>query len=410
MKRSTDRILTTHTGSLPRPSDLVDMLRKLDAHEPLDGPAFQQRVRTAVAETVAAQRNAGIDVLNDGEEGKVGYSTYIKDRCTGFEGENRSTMVQAEGRDFPDWAEARARPTMTRPACNGPIAWKDFDAVKRDIDNLAAAAKSSGAEEVFMSSASPGVIAAFLTNEYYPSEDAYLDAIANVMQDEYRAIVDAGFILQLDCPDLAMTRHNRHADKTLPEFRKIVERNIEVLNQATKDIPADRMRVHLCWGNYEGPHQLDVELKDIIDLVLKARAEGISFEGANPRHENEWRVFRDVKLPDGQGPDPRRRRFHDELHRAPGGRRRPHRALRFSRRQRERHRWDGLRLRHLRRWPHRLPRHCLGQAGDAIPGRRAGHERVAVITAVSPRCWISPSAAGRGSPDFNVQARNEELQ
>jgi 5-methyltetrahydropteroyltriglutamate--homocysteine methyltransferase len=298
MKRSTDRILTTHTGSLPRPTDLVDMLRKLDSHEALDEAAFQQRVRVAVAETVERQRQAGIDVLNDGEEGKVGYSTYIKDRCTGFEGENRSTMVQAEGKDFPAWAEARTRPTMTRPACNGPIAWKDFEAVKRDIDNLAAAAKSSGAEEVFMSSASPGVIAAFLTNDYYPSEDAYLEAIANVMKDEYRAIVDAGFILQLDCPDLAMTRHNRHADKTLEEFRKIVERNIEVLNEATKDIAPDRMRLHLCWGNYEGPHQLDVGLKDIIDLVLKARAEGISFEGANPRHENEWRVWRDVKLPE----------------------------------------------------------------------------------------------------------------
>jgi len=298
MKRSTDRILTTHTGSLPRPTDLVDMLRKLDSHEALDEAAFQQRVRVAVAETVERQRQAGIDVLNDGEEGKVGYSTYIKDRCTGFEGENRSTMVQAEAKDFPAWAEARTRPTMTRPACNGPIAWKDFEAVKRDIDNLAAAAKSSGAEEVFMSSASPGVIAAFLTNDYYPSEDAYLEAIANVMKDEYRAIVDAGFILQLDCPDLAMTRHNRHADKTLEEFRKIVERNIEVLNEATKDIAPDRMRLHLCWGNYEGPHQLDVGLKDIIDLVLKARAEGISFEGANPRHENEWRVWRDVKLPE----------------------------------------------------------------------------------------------------------------
>jgi 5-methyltetrahydropteroyltriglutamate--homocysteine methyltransferase len=300
MKRSTDRILTTHTGSLPRPKDLAEMLRKLDAHEPLDAAEFQQRVRSAVAETVALQRKSGIDVVNDGEEGKVGYSTYIKDRCTGFEGENRSTMVQAEGRDFPDWAAARNRPAMTRPACNGPIAWKDFDAVKRDIDNLAAAAKDSGAEEVFMSSASPGVIAAFLTNSYYPSDEAYLEAIADVMKDEYHAIVDAGFILQLDCPDLAMTRHNRHADKTLAEFRKIAEMNIDVLNQATQDIPADRMRLHLCWGNYEGPHQLDVELKDIIDIVLKARPEGLSFEGANPRHENEWRVWRDVKLPDGK--------------------------------------------------------------------------------------------------------------
>jgi 5-methyltetrahydropteroyltriglutamate--homocysteine methyltransferase len=298
MKRSTDRILTTHTGSLPRPADLVEMLRSLDARAPLDEAAFQKRVRDAVAETVARQRKAGIDVLNDGEEGKVGYSTYIKDRCTGFEGENRSTMVQAEGRDFPDWAAARARPSMVRPACTGPIAWKDFDAVKRDIDNLGAAAKSSGAEEVFMSAASPGVIAIFLTNEYYPTQEAYLEAIANVMQDEYRAVVDAGFILQLDCPDLAMSRHNRYADKTLEEFRKVVELHVEVLNEATKGIPADRMRLHLCWGNYEGPHQLDIELKDIIDIVLKARAEGISFEGANPRHENEWRVWRDVKLPD----------------------------------------------------------------------------------------------------------------
>jgi 5-methyltetrahydropteroyltriglutamate--homocysteine methyltransferase len=297
MKRSTDRILTTHTGSLPRPADLIEMLRSLDSGNPVDDAAFQQRVRQAVAETVALQQKAGIDVLNDGEEGKVGYSTYIKDRCTGFEGESRSTMVQAEGRDFPEWAAARVAPSFTRPACNGPIAWKDFAAVQDDIDNLKAAAASSGAEEVFMSSASPGVIAAFLTNNYYPSDEAYLEAIANVMKDEYKAIVDAGLILQLDCPDLAMTRHNRHADKTLAEFRKIAELNVEVLNEATKDLPADRMRVHLCWGNYSGPHQLDVELKDIIDIVLKARAEGISFEGANPRHENEWRVWRDVKLP-----------------------------------------------------------------------------------------------------------------
>jgi len=300
MKRSTDRILTTHTGSLPRPADLAEMLKQLDARQPIDQAAFQKRVREAVAETVALQRKSGIDVLNDGEEGKVGYSTYIKDRCTGFEGESRSTMVQAEGHDFPAWAEARTRAStaMTRPTCNGPIAWKDFDAVKRDIDNLAGTARDSGAEEVFMSSASPGVVAIFLPNDYYPSQEAYLEAIANVMRDEYRAIVDAGFLLQLDCPDLAMSRHNRHADKTLGEFRKIVELHVEVLNEATKGIPANRIRLHLCWGNYEGPHQLDVELKDIIDIVLKANADGISFEGANPRHENEWRVWRDLKLPD----------------------------------------------------------------------------------------------------------------
>ncbi len=298
MKRSTDRILTTHTGSLPRPPELIETLRTLDSGAPVDQAAFQRQTRDAVTQVVKLQHDAGIDVLNDGEEGKVGYSTYIKDRCTGFEGENRSTMVQAEGKDFPEWAAARPRPSFTRPACDGPIAWKDFDAVKRDIENLRAAAQNAGAAEVFMSAASPGVIAIFLANNYYPSDEAYLEAIANVMRDEYRAIVDAGFILQLDCPDLAMSRHNRFADLSLPEFLKKVELHVEVLNDAIKGIPADRMRTHLCWGNYEGPHQLDVELKDIIQIILKANTEGISFEGANPRHENEWRVFRDVKLPD----------------------------------------------------------------------------------------------------------------
>jgi len=298
MKRSTDRILTTHTGSLPRPPELIESLRLIDSGAPVDQALFQRQTRDAVDQVVKLQHDAGIDVLNDGEEGKVGYSTYIKDRCTGFEGENRSTMVQAEGRDFPEWAAARPRPSFTRPACSGPIAWKDFDAVKRDIENLRAATQNAGAAEVFMSAASPGVIAIFLTNNYYPSDETYLEAIANVMRDEYKAIVDAGFILQLDCPDLAMSRHNRFADLSLPEFRKKVQLHVAVLNDAINGIPADRMRTHLCWGNYEGPHQLDVELRDIIDLVLKANTEGISFEGANPRHENEWRVFREVKLPD----------------------------------------------------------------------------------------------------------------
>jgi 5-methyltetrahydropteroyltriglutamate--homocysteine methyltransferase len=300
MKRSTDRILTTHTGSLPRPDDLREMLAVADRGETPDPAAFRARVREAVDETVRLQRDAGVDIPNDGEVGKPGYSTYIKDRCTGFEGESRSSMVQGEGKDFPEWAARRAAtgtPAIARPACNGPIAWKDFDAVKRDIDNLKAATTNSGAEEVFMSAASPGVIAIFLTNDYYPSHEAYLEAITNVMRDEYRAIVDAGFTLQLDCPDLAMSRHNRFADRPLSDFRSTVEMHVEAVNEATKDIDPEMMRLHLCWGNYEGPHHLDVPLKDIIDIVLKARPAGISFEGANPRHEGEWRVWRDVKLP-----------------------------------------------------------------------------------------------------------------
>jgi 5-methyltetrahydropteroyltriglutamate--homocysteine methyltransferase len=303
MKRSTDRILTTHTGSLPRPEGLRDLLAASDRGEEVDPSAFQASVRDAVDEIVRLQRAAGIDVINDGEEGKPGYSTYIKDRCTGFEGQSRSSMVQGEGKDFPEWAARRAAsgaPGMARPACNGPIAWKDFDAVKRDIANLKAAAETSGAQEVFMTSASPGVVAIFLTNDYYPDQESYLKAIANVMKDEYKAIVDAGFTLQLDCPDLAMSRHNRFSERSLSDFRDIVELHVSVLNEAIKDLPAESIRLHLCWGNYEGPHHLDVPLRDIIDIVLKANANAISFEGANPRHEAEWRVWRDVKLPPGK--------------------------------------------------------------------------------------------------------------
>jgi 5-methyltetrahydropteroyltriglutamate--homocysteine methyltransferase len=276
------------------------MLGASDRGEKLDAPVFQKRVREAVGEIVMLQREAGIDIINDGEVGKPGYSTYIKDRCTGFEGESRSSMVQGEGKDFPEWAARRAAggaPGFARPACNGPIAWKDFDAVKRDIENLKAATVNSGAEEVFMSAASPGVVAIFLTNDYYPSQEAYLEAITNVMRDEYKAIVDAGFTLQLDCPDLAMSRHNRYSDRSLSDFRSVVEMHVEAVNEATKDIAPESMRLHLCWGNYEGPHHLDVPLKDIIDIVLKARPAGISFEGANPRHEAEWRVWQEVKLP-----------------------------------------------------------------------------------------------------------------
>ncbi|HEX5368746.1 MAG TPA: cobalamin-independent methionine synthase II family protein [Dehalococcoidia bacterium] len=303
MKRSSERILTTHTGSLPRPEDLRQMLAAADGGSPLDRPVFDKVVKSAVDEVVRLQRDAGIDIVNDGEEGKPGYSTYIKDRCTGFEGESRSSMVQGEGKDFPEWAARRAAggaPGFARPACNGPIAWKDFGAVERDIANLKAATANSGVEEVFMSAASPGVIAIFLTNDYYPTQQAYLEAIANVMKDEYRAIVDAGFTLQLDCPDLAMSRHNRFADRSLSDFRDTVQMHVDIINEATKDIDPDAMRLHLCWGNYEGPHHMDVPLKDIIDIVMTARPNGISFEGANPRHESEWRVWREVKLPPGK--------------------------------------------------------------------------------------------------------------
>jgi 5-methyltetrahydropteroyltriglutamate--homocysteine methyltransferase len=309
MKRSTQRILTTHTGSLPRPEDLRQMLAAAETGEKPDRDVFEKSVRSAVEEVVRLQRQAGIDVINDGEEGKPGYSTYIKDRCTGFEGESRSSMVQGEGKDFPEWAARRAAggaPGFARPACNGPIAWKDFDAVKRDIANLkhalsqveGAAAANSGAEEVFMTAASPGVIAHFLPNQHYPTREAYLARLVDVMKEEYDAIHRAGFVLQVDCPDLAMGRHLAFPELSNAQFVKIAEANVEALNHALRDIPPDRMRLHLCWGNYEGPHHRDIPLREIIHVALKARPQALSFEGANPRHEHEWIVFREVRLPD----------------------------------------------------------------------------------------------------------------
>jgi len=300
VKRSTQRILTTHTGSLPRSDDLRELISAADAGRPEEPGVFQARVREAVGEVVRQQRAAGIDVISDGEAGKPGYATYIKDRCAGFGGVSRSTMVQGENRDFPEWAAKRAAggpPRLSQPSCTGPIAWKDFNAVARDIANLKAAAAASGATEVFMTSASPGVIALFLPNDFYPNHEAYLRAIANVMRDEYRAIVDAGFILQLDCPDLAMSRPNRFPDESIQWFRDFIKLHVEVFNDATRDLPSESMRLHLCWGNYEGPHHLDVPLADIIDIVLSARPAGLSFEGTNPRHEHEWRVWWETKLP-----------------------------------------------------------------------------------------------------------------
>jgi 5-methyltetrahydropteroyltriglutamate--homocysteine methyltransferase len=303
MKRSTDRILTTHTGSLPRPATLVELLRAQEAGAAPDRPAFDAAVRVAVGEVVRQQVAAGIDVINDGEQGKPGYATYVKDRVTGFGGQNRVTTIWTEAQDYPEyWARrtGNTRSSFRRPACNGPIAWKDFAAVQRDIATLKAAAHGVQAAEAFMSAASPGLISIFLANDYYPSREAYLEAIARVMKDEYEAIHAAGFVLQLDCPDLAMSRHNRFPDLSLQDFRKVVALHVEILNEATKAIPPDRMRLHLCWGNYEGPHHRDVALADIIDLVLQARPAGISFEGANPRHEHEWTVWKRLALPAGK--------------------------------------------------------------------------------------------------------------
>lgn len=296
MKRSTDRILTTHTGSLPRPDDLVTMLYAQDKGELRDRQAFAARVRTAVAEIVRKQVECGVDVVNDGEAGKIGYATYVKDRLTGFEGK-AAPVRAADVLEFPEYARRVTRVTSQRPACTGPIRYKDKESLRTDIENFKAALQEVNSEEAFLSAASPGVISLFLKNDYYPNHEAYLAALADAMKEEYDAIHQAGLLLQVDCPDLAMGRHIQFADASLAEFRKMAELHLEALNHALADIPPDRMRLHLCWGNYEGPHHRDVPLRDIIDIILKARPAGLSFEAANPRHAHEWKVFREFTLP-----------------------------------------------------------------------------------------------------------------
>ncbi|MGH7313430.1 MAG: cobalamin-independent methionine synthase II family protein, partial [Candidatus Rokuibacteriota bacterium] len=298
MKRSTERILATHTGSLPRPPDLNALLERLDAGTAPDPGAFEARVRRAVADVVRMQVEAGVDIVNDGEQGKVGYSTYVRHRLTGFGGKS-AVPARADWADFPEAAARAERPsTISRPTCDGPIDWKDRTAVPKDVENLKAALKEAQPTEAFMTAASPGVIAHFLKNEHYPSREAYLARLVDVMKEEYDAIHRAGFVLQVDCPDLAMGRHLAFADLSNAEFVKIAAANVEALNHALRDIPPDRLRMHLCWGNYEGPHHRDIPLRELLAVVLKARPQALSFEGANPRHEHEWIVFRQVKLPD----------------------------------------------------------------------------------------------------------------
>ncbi len=301
MQRSTKRILTTHTGSLPRPWDLVDLMLAKQAGSPTDEAALGQRVSQTVTEVVQLQSNAGVDVLNDGEQSKAGYATYVMDRMTGFDGDS-PVLPRTDWADFPE-ALARIQATLTvitRPACTGPVSSKGGDEVQTDIANLKTAVAGVNSEEAFMTAASPGVIALFLTNQHYPSREAYLSVLVNLMKEEYKAIVDAGFLLQVDCPDLAMGRHMEWPDLSNSEFLKVAEANVEALNAALESLPSDRMRLHLCWGNYEGPHHRDIPLREILPIALKARPDAISFEGANPRHEHEWNVFEDVKLPDGK--------------------------------------------------------------------------------------------------------------
>ena len=303
MKRSVDRILTTHTGSLPRPADLIRTMFAREEGVPVDGAALGTRIRSAVAEVVRKQVDAGIAVVNDGEVSKPSYATYVKDRLTGFGGASQALQYQ-DLVDFPEMAKRvfgdPGRSRRKTPACTGPIAVRDPGAAQADVDNLKAAVADVAADDVFVSAASPGVISLFFRDDHYGSHEAYLFAIADAMRHEYETVARAGFILQLDCPDLAMGRHIQFAALGLDEFRKMARLHLAALDHAVAGIPPEQLRMHLCWGNYEGPHHYDVPLADLLDLVFAARPQAVSFEAANPRHAHEWKVFERIKVPPGK--------------------------------------------------------------------------------------------------------------
>ena len=296
------RILTTHAGSLPRPDDLIQMMWAKADGIPVDGAALANRIASAVHEIVDRQVDAGVAVVNDGEMSKPSYATYVKDRLNGFGGESVQNYFFADLVDYPRSAEIVAanpgRRKRTAPACNGEISVRDRDAIALDMANLGKAVAGSTVAGTFSSAASPGVVSLFFANEFYATDDEYLFAIAEAMRYEYETIAAAGATVQLDCPDLAMGRHSAYADMDLPEFRRRLAMNIEALNHAVRNIPADRLRMHLCWGNYPGPHHRDVDLADIIDIVWAAKPQTVLFEAANPRHAHEWTLFEDTRVPD----------------------------------------------------------------------------------------------------------------
>ena len=301
MKFSSERILTTHVGSLPRPDALADLLASREAGESIDDAQFSREASAAVHNIVRQQVALGVDVVSDGEMAKIGYSTYITDRCTGFSGDS-PRRSPADLARFPAYMARQAKtneaPSIARPICTEAITIKNREPLKTDIANFTAALDGAGTTDAFMNASSPGVISAFLPNEYYPSEQAYLEALGAVMREEYEAIVDAGFVLQVDCPDVAMARHTQYKDLSDDQFVAQAGRQVEVLNSALANVPAESVRMHICWGNYEGPHDFDIPLHKIANVLCRAKPQAFSFEAANPRHAHEWPVWGEIDLPD----------------------------------------------------------------------------------------------------------------
>jgi len=300
--RSSERILTTHTGSLPRTRKLVELLLANEKNPGRRHDELMAGVREAVADVVWKQVECGLDIINDGEQGRTDYTVHVLGRLSGFEGESAPPMGTGEP-EFPELAEILkqfASPFQHRPACSGPVVWKDWPAAEADIRIAKEAVADAKCVDVFMTSPSPGQIARYLKNRYYKTDEEYIFALADVMRREYKAIVEAGLILQLDCPDLAMLRHMVYPDLPLADYRKIIVTNVAALNHAVRDLSPERMRMHVCWGSTVAPHHTDVEFKDIVDIVLSGRPHAVSFPAANGRHQHEWKIWRDVKLPEGK--------------------------------------------------------------------------------------------------------------
>ena len=300
MKTSTDRMLTTHVGSLPRSKAVTEVVFGREQGKPIGAGEFSRVVTEAVRDVVSRQQRSGVDIVSDGEQSKISYATYIKDRLTGFEGDSpRSPPADLE--DFPNFLRRQASiggtPTYRRPKCVGPVAVKGMQPLAEDIARFKGAVEQSSIVEPFMNAASPGVIALFHPNDYYPSHETYLAALGEAMRPEYEAIVDAGLILQVDSPDLGLGRHTMFKGRSQEEYQRLAELHVEVLNDALRNCAADRVRMHICWGNYEGPHHHDVPMDVVLPIALRAKPQGLLFEASNPRHAHEWAVFRDAKIP-----------------------------------------------------------------------------------------------------------------
>ena len=295
-----DKIKTTHVGSLPRSNELSDLLFKKDKQEKIDVNNFDEIVKRDVKKIVKKQINLGIDFISDGEMSKISYATYVKDRIDGFSGESERKAPQ-DLDDFPSFKERIARaggtPTYTRPCCTHELKIKDKLSLTKDINNFKTALDKNNHKLGFMNAASPGVISAFLPNKFYKNDDEYLDALSNIMKTEYEEIVSNDINLQLDCPDLALARHMTFKDLSEVDFLKRAEKQIEFLNHSIKNIPQSKIRMHICWGNYEGPHSHDISLEKILPLVLKANVGTYLLESSNPRHSHEWQAFENIKVP-----------------------------------------------------------------------------------------------------------------